>query len=117
MNILILVISLLSMLAGASKGVCDSIAFHNGYKHLGPFWDLESWKVKYNPQTNLQKFFAYNFDVAINAWHVFDWLRTVAFMLSVFCAYYCPTLLWFEWASLIGFQVFFYLVFFQLFYR
>lgn len=117
MNILILVISLLSMLAGASKGICDSIEFHNGYEHLGYFWGGSSWQIKYHPQTFMQKLVAKVMGASLNAWHVFDWIKATCYFLSIFCAYYCPEMLWFEWLSLIGFQVFFYLVFFKLFYR
>lgn len=113
MNINLLIITLLSLLAGASKGVTDSIMHHDGYKHLGYWWSADSWKMKYIRNNK----WSFKLGVSLNAWHIFDWTRNLCALLGMLLAFYCPDMLPIEWLSFCGFQVFFYLLMFQLFYR
>jgi len=113
MSINLFIIMLLSMLAGASKGICDSIQFHDGYASKGYFWSKASWKQKYNNPTWLSKLM----NASINAWHVFDWIRNICYFLSAFLIYFIPEHSFFELVGFMFFNVFFFLITFQLFYR
>ena len=110
---MLLLISICSILAGASKGICDSIKFHDGYASKGYFWSKESWKQKYDRPTWLSKLF----NASINAWHVFDWVRNICYFMAIFLAFYLPEQTFIEYATFIFFNVFFFLITFQLFYR
>lgn len=105
------------MLAGASKGISDAIAHHNSYAKSGYFWSTESWKIKYNPKTFMQKFAAKIMGASWNAWHLFDWIRNGCYVAVIFMAYYAPYHNPLEWAAASAFQLFFFLVFFKIFYR
>ena len=113
MNVLILIITILSALAGASKGITDSIVFHDAYKGKGYWWSLDSWNMKYNRVNK----WSFKFGVSLNAWHIFDWTRNLCALFAMLLAYYCPSMLPIEWLAFGGFQVFFFLVFFKIFYR
>jgi hypothetical protein len=80
-------------IAGISKGICDSIQFHDGYKGLGYFWSRDSWKILYNPnKTLMQRLSANIMGSAWNAWHLFDWIRNGCMVLAVFLTFYSPML-------------------------
>ena len=68
------VVVLLFLITGMSKGVCDSINAHDGFKHWGYWWSKDSWRTLYDDDHTLWEK-VYN--GAFNAWHVFDLVRII----------------------------------------
>lgn len=90
-----LILSILFFVIGVSKGICDSIQFHDTFSHWTRFWTSDSWKDKKNI-----------FGFVFNAWHTFDITRNTLSFIAVGVVIFFPVQ-WTWWGLLIpaAFQI------------